>query len=387
MKSLKQQRDEKRKTISNPAELRSLEIQSIEQKKALKNLKEILSFDLNPLKIDLLSLTKQRDDLVTLRKDLLNKYQDEKYGDVYLFNYSGRKKSLTEIFSNSPREKIPMGSGHCAAPKLLQFAYQKKLKPLALAEFWWGKSPAAEIRTHKNIYPACNSRCKPILTFMLEGLNVEKNPLLENHGKEKEIEIVYQDEHILVINKPPGLLSVPGKSIKDSVQSRLKILFPTSTIVHRLDQETSGLMVLALSTKSLKSLQKQFISKLIKKKYIAVLEGNISPNKGVINLPLRGDYDDLPRQIVCVEHGKEAITRYEVQSVNGNQTRIAFEPITGRSHQLRVHSAHSMGLGIAIRGDTIYGIKDKRLYLHAQELTLKHPLAKKEMIFTSDPQF
>lgn len=387
MKSLKLIRDEKRKSISSPDDLRSLELESIEQKKILKSLKESLNIALDPLQLKQAALTEQINLLNTTRKNLLNKYQDEKYGNVYLSNYSGRKKSLREIFSNSPREKIPMGSGHCAAPKLLQFAYQNKFKPLALAEFWWGESPIAEVRTHKNIYPACNSRCKPILTFMLEGLKVEENPLLINHGKEHQIEIVYEDDHILIINKPPGLLSVPGKSINDSVQSRLKKLYPTSTIVHRLDQETSGLMVLSLSTKSLKSLQKQFINKLIQKKYIAILIGKVAQKKGVINLPLRGDYDDLPRQIVCDVHGKEAITEYEVLSVSGDQTRIALKPITGRSHQLRVHCAHAKGLGIAILGDTIYGVKDKRLFLHAKEIKLTHPISKIEMDFNSNPDF
>jgi tRNA pseudouridine32 synthase/23S rRNA pseudouridine746 synthase len=308
--------------------------------------------------------------------------------DSYSFlNHKGELKSIGELFDNNP----PAGAGECAAPKLLHFAFKNGLIPIAMAEFWWGQSPKSEVRKHKHFYPACKSKCEPLLmTHMLDGLELEANPFQENPGQGIEIEIVYEDEVLLVINKPPEFLSVPGKIITDSVYSRVKEQFPEATgplIVHRLDMSTSGLLVLAKNEETYVLLQRQFIQRTVKKRYVALLQGIIKQKEGIIDLPLRVDLDDRPRQLVCYEHGKPAQTRWEVIAVKNNQTRVYFYPITGRTHQLRVHAAHSSGLQTPIVGDDLYGKKANRLHLHAERLTFVHPVSKEEMMFTSAPPF
>lgn len=308
--------------------------------------------------------------------------------DSYSFlNHKGELKSIGELFDNNP----PAGAGECAAPKLLHVAFKNGLIPIAMAEFWWGQSPKSEVRKHKHFYPACKSKCEPLLmTHMLDGLELEANPFQENPGQGKEIEIVYEDEVLLVINKPNEFLSVPGKIITDSVYSRVKEQFPEATgplIVHRLDMSTSGLLVLAKNEETYVLLQRQFIQRTVKKRYVALLQGIIKQKEGIIDLPLRVDLDDRPRQLVCYEHGKPAQTRWEVIAVKNKQTRVYFYPITGRTHQLRVHAAHSSGLQTPIVGDDLYGKKEDRLHLHAERLTFIHPVSKEEMMFTSAAPF
>ena len=259
-----------------------------------------------------------------------------------------------------------------------------------MAEFWWGKSPNSEIRKHKNFYPACQGRCKPILTHMLEGIEMEENPMLENSSNEKDIKIIFEDDAIVVLNKPAELLSVPGKEINDSVLVRVKNLYPNATgplIVHRLDMSTSGIMLFTKTKKANKILQNQFIERTIKKRYVALLDGIIKENEGEINLPLRVDLDDRPRQLVCDIYGKPAKTKWKVIDRKNNTTRIHFYPITGRTHQLRVHASHSLGLNTPIMGDDLYGKKSNRLHLHAEFIEFTHPITKKKTSFTVDSNF
>lgn len=313
--------------------------------------------------------------------------QQQLFDSYFFLNQQGEKKSIGAIFDNNP----PAGAGECAAPKLLHYAFKNELKPIAMAEFWWGQSPKSEVRKHKHFYPACKSKCEPILMMhMLEGLDLEANPFQENSAKGKEIELVYEDEVLLVINKPTEFLSVPGKIISDSVFTRVKKKYPDATgplIVHRLDMSTSGLIVLAKNEEAYVLLQKQFIHRTVKKRYVALLDGIIKQPNGTIDLPLRVDLDDRPRQLVCYEYGKPAQTRWEVIAIKNKQTRVYFYPITGRTHQLRVHAAHTSGLKTPIVGDDLYGKKAERLYLHAERLTFVHPLSKEEMTFTSTPPF
>ena len=311
----------------------------------------------------------------------------QKIFDHYTFlNARKENKSLLRIFGENP----PAGAGECAAPKLLQYAYENQLTPLCLAEFWWGASPPSEVRKHKNFYPSCRSKCEPILGHMLQGLEVEDNPLEDNPAKNKEIELVYEDEDIAVIFKPVEFLSVPGKQIKDSVFSRVQKLFPEATgplVVHRLDMSTSGLMLIAKNEAAYVGLQAQFIQRKVYKRYEALLEGKIKNEKGKIELPLRVDLDNRPHQLVCYEHGKPAVTHWEKIGEEGNVTRVYFYPITGRTHQLRVHAAHHLGLNTPIVGDDLYGKASKRLCLHAGLLKFIHPKTKKEMSISKEAEF
>lgn len=278
-----------------------------------------------------------------------------------------------------------------------------------MAEFWWGDSPKNEIRHHGYYYPSCKGKCEPILQHMLQGLEVDENPLLNPVHEEEELEIVFEDEWLLVVNKPAGMLSVPGKAEdRDSVYHRLKKKYPEATgpmIVHRLDMATSGLLLVAKTKEVHQDLQAQFANRSIKKRYVAVLDGIVLPertgNTGRIELPLCLNPLDRPRQMVSSEHGKEAITEYQIiseseritsasentfnesnrideseRSINESRkyTRIIFYPLTGRTHQLRVHAAHPEGLGCPILGDELYGKKADRLYLHAEYIEFRHPI-------------
>lgn len=309
-----------------------------------------------------------------------------------LLNARGETKDLVDIWqSYYNREKLrrkyplpPGGTGDCCAPKLLQYAYQQGLKPVCMAEFWWGQSTKEELRQHGNFYPACRGKCKPILTWMMEGLDVEVNP--ETLGfPHLEIETIYEDDALLVVNKPSGLLSTPGRTEEYSVETVMRQRYPESMIAHRLDMWTSGLLIVAKSLEVYRSLQEQFVKHQIRKRYIAKLEGRskMSEVKGRISLPLRPDPMNRPRQVVDYEHGKRAVTDYEFLS----DDVVALYPQTGRTHQLRIHCAHPDGLGRPIKGDELYGTKADRLYLHAEQIWFRHPVTGEEMHFTSTAPF
>ena len=337
------------------------------------------------------------------QRSLLSNSLQQKLFEQYRFlNIKLEEKNLTDLFIDTAfHHKYgvpPAGAGDCAAPKLLQYAFKAGLKPIALAEFWWGKSPKSEVRQHKNFYTACIGKCQPILTHMLSGMLIDDNPLLKSLSEDKNVEIIYQDEVMAVINKPSELLSVPGKSISDCVHSRMKLLFPKASgplIVHRLDMSTSGLMVIALTKQAHKNLQQQFIKRTVEKRYVALLSGCpkqlVDNEEGVISLPLAGDFDDRPRQMVCFETGKEAETKWQriafEQQGEQTLTRIHLYPKTGRTHQLRVHCAHHLGFNTPIVGDDLYGSKANRLHLHAEMLKLNHPTTNEAMAFTVAAKF
>lgn len=326
-------------------------------------------------------------DLKELRKQKSGALQQKLFAAYSFLNQHGERKSIGEIFNNNP----PAGAGECAAPKLLHYAFEHQLKPIAMAEFWWGQSPKSEIRKHKQFYPACKSKCEPILlSHMLKGIDMDINPFQENPAEGKDIEIVYEDEVLLVVNKPAEFLSVPGKNISDSVYARIKARYPNATgplIVHRLDMSTSGLLLIAKNEDIYKQLQSQFIKRTIKKRYVALVDGIVHKKEGIIDLPLRVDLDDRPRQLVCYEHGKSAQTKWEVIAVENNNTRVYFYPISGRTHQLRVHASHELGLHTPIVGDDLYGIKSNRLHLHAEHLTFVHPISKEEITIQKEAEF
>ena len=331
--------------------------------------------------------------LKTERKERSAALQRKLFEQFRMLNAHGEVKDLYTIFEQTVQKVPPAGAGECALPKLLQYAYLHQLKPLAMAEFWWGDSPKNEIRHHGYYYPSCKGKCEPILQHMLQGLEVDENPLLNPVHEEEELEIVFEDEWLLIVNKPAGMLSVPGKAEdRDSVYHRLKKKYPEATgpmIVHRLDMATSGLLLVAKTKKVHQDLQAQFANRSIKKRYVAVLDGIVlSERTGRIELPLCLNPLDRPRQIVSKEYGKEAITEYKIisesekiideseRSINEPRkyTRIVFYPLTGRTHQLRVHAAHPEGLGCPILGDELYGKKADRLYLHAEYIEFRHPI-------------
>ena len=364
--------------------------ESIREKNKLRDLKIFWDERIHTAQQNLEQLTDEITSLKNKRKELSASLQQKLFEQYRFLNVNGVEKDLNELFKETPNQVPPAGSGECAAPKLLHHAFKWGLKPLAMAEFWWGTSPKSEIRQHQNFYAACQNKCQPILEHMLEGMDIDDNPLLNNPAEGKTIDIVYQDDDMVVINKPADFLSVPGKNIEDSVYHRMKLSFPKATgplIVHRLDMSTSGLMVIALTKEANKTLQKQFINRTVNKRYVALLEGVLEQEEGSINLPLRVDLDDRPRQLVCYEYGRSAETQWQVIERNKTQTKVYFYPKTGRTHQLRVHSAHVNGLNMSIVGDDLYGKKANRLHLHAESLTFNHPTTKTVMHFQVEAGF
>ena len=363
------------------------------QKAEYKRLEKKWKKRLEELEMEVRHFDIEIERLKTERKERSAALQRKLFEQFRMLNAQGEVKDLYTIFEQTVQKVPPAGAGECALPKLLQYAYLHQLKPLAMAEFWWGDSPKNEIRHHGYYYPSCKGKCEPILQHMLQGLEVDENPLLNPVHEEEELEIVFEDEWLLVVNKPAGMLSVPGKAEdRDSVYHRLKKKYPEATgpmIVHRLDMATSGLLLVAKTKEVHQDLQAQFANRSIKKRYVAVLDGIVlSERTGRIELPLCLNPLDRPRQIVSKEYGKEAITEYKIisesekiideseRSINEPRkyTRIVFYPLTGRTHQLRVHAAHPEGLGCPILGDELYGKKADRLYLHAEYIEFRHPI-------------
>jgi tRNA pseudouridine32 synthase/23S rRNA pseudouridine746 synthase len=323
------------------------------------------------------------------RKEKSAALQLQLFEQYAFLNKDGKTKSLQAIFRNTVFGKPPAGAGECATPKLLQYAFLNGYKPLAMAEFWWGAAPKSEIRQHKQFYPACTGKCKPILEHMLDGITLDENPFLVNLGEGKELKVIYEDDSFVVVNKPADLLSVPGILINDSVYTRLRYMLDNTEplIIHRLDQATSGLLVVAKTKDAHKDIQKQFLKRTVNKRYTALLSKAISGDEGEIRLPLRGDLDNRPRQLVCFEFGKKAATKWKVVERTENTTKVHFWPLTGRTHQLRMHSAHELGLNAPIVGDDLYGTASNRLHLHAAFLEFVHPVTGKTMSFEAKEEF
>ena len=400
------------------------------------------------------------------RKQMSDELQRWLFSAYRMLNAEGEERDLIDIFREYTHAMPPAGAGDCCAPKLLQYAYLHHLRPVCMAEFWWGESPASEIRHHLHYYPACRSKCLPILTHMLKGLDVAPNPLAQKlHTAEPRV--LYADEYIMVVDKPAGMLSVPGKaenvkseysdsaniSVEEYFANNSKLKIQNSKFLkaaHRLDMDTSGLLVLARTEEAYVELQRQFASRETVKRYEAVLSGvpkhivggygipavaianscshlyfygqglrqecrsllRLEPfaiqfakySSGCISLPLIADINDRPRQRVDMEHGKPALTLYnivEVRAVDANtavayttkkvdngRTLIHLYPKTGRTHQLRVHCAHPLGLACPILGDPLYGTeRADRMYLHAAELTFRHPVTGETMHFLSPSGF
>ena len=354
--------------------------------------------------------------LKNIRKRKSDHLQRWLFSQFIFQNARGERKDLLSIFRNyyllhSPKSVLathyaamgeqitlfpPSGTGECCEPKLLQYAFTHGMRPVEMAMFWWGEAPKNEIRQHGQFYPACNGKCKPLLTWMLKGMNVAANAL--ETEAEQSIEIIYEDHDLAVILKPSGMLTVPGRSKRQSVETILRQRWndnDTPIIVHRLDMATSGLLVVARNKEAHKHLQAQFKAKTVKKRYIALLDATLLNRaglhkEGTISLPLCADVLDRPRQMVDRNKGKTAITHYKIigkiplhDSYYSEAVKVELRPETGRTHQLRVHCAHSEGLACPILGDTLYGKRADRLYLHAEYLAFTHPTTGKPLSFES----
>ncbi|CUA17702.1 Ribosomal large subunit pseudouridine synthase A [Bacteroides fragilis] len=390
LKAAKEKREQRRLHRTNENEQAAMIRESQYQKAEFKRLERYWKEQISEIKTELESFSSQIEALKAERRNRSAALQQKLFQQFNFLNAKGETKNLCAIFEETVQKTPPAGAGECAAPKLLQYAYLSGLSPIAMAEFWWGESPKTEIRHHGYYYPSCRGKCEPILRHMLQGLNVEPAPSERYSLSQNMPEILFEDQWLLVLHKPEGVLSVPGKSEEQSIYSLLRARYPEATgplVVHRLDMATSGLLLAAKTQEVHRHLQAQFENRSIKKRYIALLDGILPEEEGVIDLPICPDYLDRPRQMVNEELGKTAITRYQVMDRKNGQTRIAFFPLTGRTHQLRVHAAHPLGLNCPIVGDELYGRKAERLYLHAEYLEFIHPVSGQRMVIEKKAEF
>lgn len=383
----RREREEIRQEVSDPSRLADLTRKSQFEKAELKRLKLSWVERIESLQQN---IRFREDDIMTMksrRAEMSDKLQKWIFSQYLVHNALGESSSIGEIFSSQGLIP-PGGTGECAAPKLLEYAYRNGLKPLAMGEFWYGTSPETAVRTEGHFYPSCTSKCGPLLGYMLKGLSLEREP----HTTTGHPETLFEDDSILIVSKPSGMPSVPGldgrESLSEWLTSKCGInIFP----VHRLDMDTSGIMVFAKDQPTCTALQRQFELHTISKTYMARLspaaEGSHlnEGDNGRIELPLNADYDERPRQKIDKQQGKEALTIYKVISVNEDESiDIVFHPHTGRTHQLRVHSAHMLGLGHPIIGDLLYGgSPSSRLHLHAFEISFTHPSSRERMTFST----
>lgn len=360
--------------------VRESQFQKAELRRATKRWNQLIEEAEAPLR----TIIEEEKALAAERKRRSEALQRWLFDQYNLLNAQGERRTVSQIFGSAIP---PSGTGDCCGPKLLQAAYAWGMTPLCMGEFWIGRSPADEVRLDGHFYPACHSRCLPVLTHMTRGLALDSNPLAEAYQTVLDRFCVqYADESIVVVRKPEGMLSVPGKDGLPSVLDLLRQQFPLAAgplLVHRLDMDTSGLLVAALTEEAHRHLQRQFLMREVEKTYVAILEKPLPVGQsGEISLPLRPDIDDRPRQMVDYEHGKSALTRYRVTDCNNGHARIELHPLSGRTHQLRVHCAHPLGLDNPIVGDRLYGHTAQRLMLHAQELTFTHPTSGERMHFS-----
>ncbi|MFR9650985.1 MAG: RluA family pseudouridine synthase [Rikenellaceae bacterium] len=332
------------------------------------------------------SLLSEINNLKDRRAELSNILQREIFESYIVMNGYGEQRSIYDIFIESRSTPPPSATGECAAPKLLHYALSHSLRPLSIGEFWVGESPKGEVRHDGEFYEACVSRCHPLLNYMLQGVDYQRE---DSQSREETIEIIYEDNDLIVIDKPSGLLSIAGRKESHCVESIIRAKYPElncSIMVHRLDQDTSGVMVVAKSDTSHRELQRQFASREVHKIYIADVKGVVSPEQGEIDLPISADYENRPRQRIDHERGKEARTIYRVVKCDGITTRLELRPQNGRTHQLRIHCASSEGLSTPIIGDQLYGHNETesiRLHLHAQQLEFTHPVTGRRLQFIS----
>lgn len=388
LKANKKARETLRQAGITEEENARLTAESQHQKAELKRLERRYATEIQNLEKQLTDHEATAEALRRERAHRSRRLQRWIFGQFKMLNAQGEQKSMGDIFRPTAAHVPPSGAGECCAPKLLQYAYAHQMHPVAMGEWWKGQSPRGEVRHNGQFYPACHSKCEPILAHMLTGLRVEPNR--QRQTEELEIKVVYEDQWLIVIDKPSGLCSVPGRESDDSCIARLKKLYPTDAYLeatHRLDMDTSGLLVVARDAETLRQMHALFAQRKVRKTYEALLSKEIDTESGTIDLPLTADIEDRPRQKVDTEHGKQATTRYRVTGRGNGQTRIELEPLTGRTHQLRVHTAHADGLGSPMVGDNLYGTPANRLHLHAKRIEFEHPQTGKKLVFESAMPF
>lgn len=396
----KLERSARRKSgLADATELTGMIRQSQYEKAELHRLKKRVSAELESFATALRDAQCHLEALKEKRRAESEALQKWLFDNFQLLNARGESRNLSDIFAETPVGIPPSGAGECCAPKLLQAAYIMGWQPQAIAEYWYGKPKEGEVRIHGEHYPACRGKCLPILKWMLQGLEIV--PPIDSEpssGSLPEPDIIFENRWFCVLNKPSGMLSVPGKGKSESIQHWLEIKYGAQSevkVAHRLDQDTSGLLIATFGQLAFKVVQSLFARRRVNKTYTAVLDGDYEylaiPKAGRIELPLAADWLDRPRQRIDHESGKEAVTDYEFIGVSYDRSRILFHPLTGRTHQLRVHAASEMGLGMPIAGDRLYGInggKDsERLLLHANKLEFTFPIDRNHYCFESPVPF
>ena len=400
-------REEQRCSGADESLLAALRRESSFQKAELKRLQKRFEEQRRVLNDEVCRITAEIDVLKAERKAMSDALQRWIFDHYIVMNGRGEEKSVWEIFEEQGLVP-PGGTGDCALPKLLNYAWRHSLRPLAFGEFWYGASSGPSPRIQGHFYPSCTSKCGPLLPWMLQGLDVYDAPSRFNESScrqdefERELSILYHDDDIIVALKPAGLLSVAGLTGRTCLMDMLGRRFGEVFCVHRLDMETSGVILFARNREAQAKLHRQFESRKVRKVYRALLsltpekekalsEGSL-PLKGIISLPTSPDYENRPSQIVDLENGKETITEYEIGGVEQRCGKkfleLRFYPHTGRTHQLRLHSAHPSGLGMPIAGDRLYGgLPYRRMCLHASALSFIHPSTGERMEFSSDISF
>lgn len=396
----KLERNAKRESgVADGNELAAMIRQSQFEKAELRRLKNRIAADIEPFVANLKRAESQMASLKEQRRQNSESLQKWLFSNFKLLNAKGERRSLSEIFAETSMKIPPSGAGECCAPKLLQTAYLQGWRPVAIAEYWYGKSKCGEVRIHGRHYPACRGKCLPVLGWMLQGLDIEP-PLNSDYRSVvvSEPEIIYENQWFCVVNKPSGMLSVPGKGTAISVRQWLDGKYGADRDVrmaHRLDQDTSGLLVATFGQLPFKKMQSLFAMRRVKKTYVAELDGDYKarniPRCGRIELPLSPHWLDRPRQRVDPDGGKMAVTDYEFTGIVGCRSRIMFKPVTGRTHQLRVHAASEMGLGLPIAGDRLYGKNTAnvsgRLLLHAWKIEFVFPMDGRHYCFEAPVPF
>ena len=387
MSESKKKREEIRKTCSDASVLADLTRESQFEKAELKRLKNACEERISGIRTRLSEFMKQIDTLKHRRAAMSEKLQDWIFRQYIVHNALGESSSISDLFSGLGIVP-PGGTGECAAPKLLEYAYRHGLEPLAMGEFWYGRSPETAVRTHGHFYPSCTSKCGPLLGYMMKGLSIGRTEIQSIENSCHTPIIIYEDDSLIVVEKPSGMPSVPGL---DGRQSLHEWIGENLEAVHRLDMDTSGVMIFARNAVAAVNLRRQFEEHTVRKTYMARISGSaILAESGAISLPLSPDYDERPRQKVDRKDGKEAYTEYKITQRNADGSiDLLLYPFTGRTHQLRVHCAHTSGLGCPIIGDRLYGSATinsssaTRLHLHAFSITFRHPVTHEELTFSS----